>query len=178
MRRSPAETKIIVPVFDLIRSHAWLAVATLVIAAGLAAAKSPKVGSLFARVPREQRPRVVLALGLVSGILDAITRGTPWPEALVYGVVSAALAALGHGAAGGLAPADTLLPGQVRGTSPPYGSVTIEGEVGTSSETGMPPVLVARDTTVSAPPDVTPVPITPDTSGVPRAQLSEPWGPL
>ena len=162
---------------SLLRSHAWLAVATLVIAAGLAAAKSPRVGSLFGRVPREQRPRVVLALGLVSGILDAVTRGTPWPEAIVYGVISAALAALGHGAAGGLAPADTLLPGQVRGTSPPYGSVTIEGYVGAPSETGMPPVLAARDTTVSAPPDVTPLPVTPDTSGVPRAELSGPWGP-
>ena len=32
----------------------------------------------------------------------------------------------------------------------------------------MPPVLAARDTTVSAPPDVTPLPVTPDTSGVPR----------
>ena len=96
------------PVLDLIRTHAWLAVATLVIVAGLAAAKSPRVGGVFARVPREQRPRIVLALG----------------------VVSAALAALGHGAAGGLAPADTLKPGQVRGTSPPYGTVTIEGYVG------------------------------------------------
>jgi len=178
MRLFAAETRVIVPeILTLLRSHAWVAVATLVIAAGLAAAKSPKVGSLFARVPREQRPRVVLALGLVSGILDAVTRGTPWPEAIAYGVISAALAALGHGAAGGLTPADTLLPGQVRGTSPPYGSVTIEGEVGTPSETGMPPVLAARDTTVSAPPDVTPLPITPDTTGMPRAQLSEPWGP-
>jgi hypothetical protein len=132
MRHSAAETRVIVPVLDLIRTHAWLAVATLVIAAGLAAAKSPAVGSVFARVPREQRPRIVLALGVVSGVLDAITRGTPWPEALAYGVVSAALAALGHGAAGGLAPADTLKPGQVRGTSPPYGTVTIEGYVGPS----------------------------------------------
>jgi hypothetical protein len=168
MRLSPAETRIIVPVFDLIRSHAWLAVATLVIAAGLAAAKSPKVGSLFARVPREQRPRVVLALGLLSGILDAVTRGTPWPEALVYGVISAALAALGHGAAGGLAPADTLLPGQVRDTSPPGGSATIEGYVGPAPSGTLPPVL--------APPDVTPIPPTPDTRGAAGA-LSSDWGP-
>ena len=87
---------------DLIRAHAWVPLAALTISVLLVAAKSPRIGSIFARVPREHRPRVVLALGALSGVLDAVTRGTPWPEALVYGLLSAGLAALGHGVAGGL----------------------------------------------------------------------------
>lgn len=150
----------------LIRAHAWLAVAALVIAALLAAAKSPKVDSLFARVPREQRPRVVLALGLVSGVLEAVTRGAPWSEALAYGVVSAALAALGHGVAGGLAPVPQPAPA--------------EGPIGDSAIA----IPEARDTEVARAPDTiaaAPPEVTPDTAGVPRVlqvdDVSPPWGP-
>ena len=53
------------------------------------------MGSVFARIPRQHRPRVVLALGVLAGILDAVVRGTSWPTAVVSGLVSGAVAIAG-----------------------------------------------------------------------------------
>lgn len=82
----------------------WLAFASLAIAFLARAAKAPAIGSPFARVPVRWRPHVVLALGVLSGVLDAVMRGTPWVRALGLGLVSAAVAIAGHGAVGGLDP--------------------------------------------------------------------------
>ena len=82
----------------------WPAAAAIVIVLLARAAKEPAVGSPFARVPVRWRPHVVLALGMLSGILDAAARGTPWGEAIAGGILSAALAVLIHGVAGGVNP--------------------------------------------------------------------------
>lgn len=98
---------------SLIDRAAWPAVAALVIGLLARAAKEPAVGSLFARIPRQHRPRVVLALGVLAGILDAVVRGTSWPTAIVSGLVSGAVAIAGHGALGGVSPEPTPVKGEL-----------------------------------------------------------------
>jgi hypothetical protein len=91
-------------ILDLIHRHAWVALAALVIGLFALALKSPAIGSPLARIPREQRPRLILLAGVASGVLQAVVAGTPWIDALVGGLVSAGVAVLGHGVAGGLSP--------------------------------------------------------------------------
>lgn len=104
---------------SLIDRAAWPAVAALVIGLLARAAKEPAVGSLFARIPRQHRPRVVLALGVLAGILDAVVRGTSWPTAIVSGLVSGAVAIAGHGALGGVSPEPTPVKGELLETGAP-----------------------------------------------------------
>lgn len=74
----------------------WAIVASALIYALVAALKSPRVPAPLDRIPAAARPFVALGLGVVSGALDAIARGTPWREALALGVASAAGAIVGH----------------------------------------------------------------------------------
>lgn len=142
--------------FDLLSRHAWIAAAALVIGLLLRAAKEPTVGSIFARVPRQHRPRVVLALGVLSGVLDAGVRGTSWPVAILFGLCSGALAMAGHGALGGVSPAP-----QTQGELP-------------ISATGLPVPPAAPSGTLVVPPDLTPAPATTPTGEAPVLPIVEP----
>jgi hypothetical protein len=89
---------------DLAHRGAWLALAAAVIGLLALAAKQDRLGGLFSKVPVRQRPRVIAALGVLAGILDAVVRGTPWAEAITSGILSGGLAMLVHGVAGGVNP--------------------------------------------------------------------------
>jgi hypothetical protein len=87
---------------DLAQKHAWVALASFVI--GLLvrllktdkATRLPVLGPYIAKIPKAQRPAVALLLGIVSGALNAVATGTLWRDALVGGLVSAAVAVFGH----------------------------------------------------------------------------------
>lgn len=132
----------------------WPAVAAAVILLLARAAKAPSLGSPFARVPVRWRPHVVLALGVLSGVLDAVVAGTPWLTAIGTGLLSAAVAIAMHGAAGGVNPQPESLPlGWQRVTAPAGSVVTVEATVGEegappapripAADSSVPPVLVA-----------------------------------
>jgi hypothetical protein len=107
----------------LIDQGKWAALA-LVIVVLLARAKSPAIGSPFARVPVEHRPRVVAALGILTGILEAVVRGVPWPKAIAGGVITGALAMWIHGVAGGISPRPA--PGVVASGSATLGAPVVD----------------------------------------------------
>lgn len=91
-------------ILDLARRGAWLPLAAAIIGLLAFLAKQERLGGLFSRVPVQQRPRVIAALGVLAGILDAVVRGTPWPQAVTNGLLSGGLAMLVHGVGGGVNP--------------------------------------------------------------------------
>jgi len=53
--------------------------------------------SFLPTVPSKYRPAVALGLGLVAGVLEAASRGTPWKQAVLDGLFAASAAIVGHG---------------------------------------------------------------------------------
>lgn len=134
-RRSLLDTTTISQLRDLADGGAWTALAALAVALIARAAKENRLGAVFSRVPVHHRPRVVAALGILAGILEAVVRGVPWVRAIVGGVVTGGLAMWVHGVAGGVSPKPELLaPGQIRVTAPPGASVAVEAVLGESGE--------------------------------------------
>ena len=87
----------ITDILPLLQSHAWVPLAALVIGFLVRALKSDAfVLPSWAAVAAPYRPLLVLALGVVSGVLDAVVAGTPWRDALIGGCLSALMALIGH----------------------------------------------------------------------------------
>ena len=87
----------ITDILPLLQSHAWVPLAALVIGFLVRALKSDAfVLPSWAAVAAPYRPLLALALGIVSGVLDAVVGGTPWREALIGGCLSALMALIGH----------------------------------------------------------------------------------
>ncbi len=82
-------------IISLVQKHAWIALAAILIGALVRASKSDTF-PLWKRIPSFWRPIIVLALGQLSGVFDAVSHGTGWQNAAVGGLVSAALATFGH----------------------------------------------------------------------------------
>lgn len=136
-------------IIDLIDKGAWLVAGALLIGLLAQAAKAPRFfGGPLARIPRERRVYVVAGLGVLSGVLEAVVRGVPWPRAIAQGVLSAGLAVLGHNLGGGISPAAAAAPPQAQGDLPAPSS-------GPVVDTTLADVPSAPDTVVAAPP-VTP----------------------
>lgn len=105
----------ITDIIPLIQSHAWVPLAALVIGFLVRALKSDAFvlpPSLAVAAP--YRPLLVLALGIVSGVLDAVVGGTPWRDAIVGGLLSALMALIGHTTI-----VDVLRGGRDIGAAPP-----------------------------------------------------------
>src|SRR5690348_11552401 len=83
-------------VYDLLVGEQWVGLGALVIALVVRLLKSEAVPPPFDRIPAKARPVVAVVLGVFSGALDKVVTGTPWRMALVGGLVSSALAVLGH----------------------------------------------------------------------------------
>lgn len=146
-------------IVDLARQHAWWALAALLIGLLAMAAKKPQFfGGPLARVPVKHRAKVVAGLGVISGVLDAIVRGTPIADAVLHGLMSAAAAVLFHGVVGGVNP--TAAAGEAKGELPvpAEGAAPIQG-------------LPGPDTLPAPPPPVTPF------TAVAPAGSGEPWPP-
>jgi len=60
------------------------------------AMRALKAGALNEYIPGRYRPLLALALGGIALGVDALTVGTPVPEAALSAVVAVALAVLGH----------------------------------------------------------------------------------
>lgn len=91
-------------VLDLVHAHAWIAIASLVIGALLRLSKSdailnvPFIGPLVASIPSNKRSWLAFGLGQFAAVLDTVSRGTAWGDAIVSGLVASALAIMGHDA--------------------------------------------------------------------------------
>jgi len=81
---------------QLAMSHKWVAVSAIAIGALSRAAKAGKLTPLL-QVGARYRPLIVIALGVISGALEAMVIGTPWQDALLGGLVAACIAMGGHG---------------------------------------------------------------------------------
>lgn len=87
----------ITDLIPLIQAHAWIPLSALVIGFIARTLKSDAfVLPPSLAVAAKYRPLLVLALGIVSGVLDAVVAGTPWREAIVGGLLSALMAMIGH----------------------------------------------------------------------------------
>lgn len=87
-------------------------------------------------IPSAARPLLAMALGVLGGMVDMVARGTPWKDALLQGLASAALAMTGHavlveGVNGGQEPFPG--PGAVPPTSGGGAAVTVTTTVQTPS---------------------------------------------
>lgn len=147
---------------SLISRHAWPAVAAVVILVVARAAKEPAVGSPLARIPVRWRPHVVLALGVLSGVLNAVVAGKAWGDAILENVLSAAVAIAVHGWAGGVNPA----PPRAQGELPRPSAGDVEPAPVELFVDGLP---------------VPPAAPTPDRTSPPAQPIVEPaerWGPM
>jgi hypothetical protein len=83
------------PYLDLIAKHQWVALSALVIGLLVRLLKEDTRFPPFA-IPARWRPVLAVGLGVVSGVLQAASTGTPWRDAVLGGLVSAFLAIAGH----------------------------------------------------------------------------------
>lgn len=83
----------------LAKAHAWLPIAAIVIGFFVRLTKDDAPAWLpsWARIPARWRPVAAAVLGQAAAVVDALTRGTPWLDATISGVLAAAIAVLGHG---------------------------------------------------------------------------------
>ena len=93
------------PILDLIAQHKWVGVAALVIGLLVRMMKEDTSFPPFA-IPSRWRPYLALGLGIASGVLQAVSTGTPWKTALTGGLVSGVVAIVGH---------DTVIAGLLNG---------------------------------------------------------------
>mgnify|MGYP000084121610 CR=1 FL=1 len=111
----------ITDILPMIQAHAWVPLAALAIGFLVRTLKSDAfVLPSWAAVAAPYRPLLVLALGIVSGVLDAVVAGTPWRDAIVGGLLSALMALIGHTTI-----VDVLRGGRDIGAAPPP-AVTID----------------------------------------------------
>lgn len=80
----------------LVQERKWVAASAVLIWAVVRLLKLPNVPWPFSKIPTRARSLVAIVLGIAAGSLDAIVNGTGWQAALINGLVSAAMAVLGH----------------------------------------------------------------------------------
>lgn len=78
---------------DFIAQHKWVAVAAIVIGLVVRLLKSD---TKLPTVPPRARIWLALGLGVASGVLEKVSTGTTWTNALVDGLVAALLAVTSH----------------------------------------------------------------------------------
>lgn len=103
------------PFLDLIAKHQWVGLAALVIGLMVRLLKEDSTFPPFA-IPARWRPLLAMGLGVVSGVLQAVSTGTRWHDAILGGLVSAFVAIAGHDAIVGSIRdgKDVPLPGPMR----------------------------------------------------------------
>lgn len=89
-------TQFVQQVWALIVAHKWVPLAALIIGLVVRLLKSDT--KIPITIPPRARIWTVFVLGVAAGILERITSGTPWKQALLEGVLAAALAIIGHNA--------------------------------------------------------------------------------
>lgn len=79
---------------DLVRDNKWWALAALLIGFVVRMLKSD--GPIPITLPAKWRPWLAVGLGIVAGVVEKISTGTPWKNAIVGGLVAAFVAISGH----------------------------------------------------------------------------------
>jgi len=77
-----------------IQAHAWPVVAGFAILILVYASKLPIFGAYWDKLPKPYRPLVVSAIGVLSGVAEALSTKQPWLPALMLNLF-AALTAIG-----------------------------------------------------------------------------------
>lgn len=94
---SPAiDAALVAQVLALIVAHAWVALAAVLVGLLVRLAKTDWFEQKLAPISARFRPLVAIGLGLVSGALEHAAMHQPWVAAFLGGLVSAAIAVLGH----------------------------------------------------------------------------------
>lgn len=88
------DTDLVPQLIELVKNHAWVPLAALVI--NLLVRQLRSDAALPINIPPRWRSWAAFALGVVSGILQAVITGTKWADAIIGGLLSAALAVFGH----------------------------------------------------------------------------------
>jgi hypothetical protein len=82
-------------IVQLILSNSWLVLTALIVGGIVRAAKAGWWPKKLKIEPRD-RELAVMALGVLSGILETLAKGTPSKEALARGLVAGVIAIVGH----------------------------------------------------------------------------------
>lgn len=72
-----------------ISAHAWPVVAGLSILILVYLSKLPIFGNYWGKIPKAYRPLVVSAIGVLSGVAEALSTKQPWLPALVGNIIAA-----------------------------------------------------------------------------------------
>jgi hypothetical protein len=70
------------------QQHQWPILAGLIILTLIYVSKLPVLGSQWDRIPIKYRPLVVLGLGIVSGVAQALATKQPWLPALIENMIA------------------------------------------------------------------------------------------
>jgi len=81
-------------IFSLVQDNKWWALAVLLIGLVIRLLKSD--GPIPIEIPPKWRAPLAAFLGIVAGVIDKIATGTAWKNALLGGLLAAAMAAFGH----------------------------------------------------------------------------------
>lgn len=79
---------------SLLASHAWIPLAALVVGFLVWLLKTRP--ALQDKIPPRVRPWVAIGLGQLLAVLQAVTLGTPWKDAVLNGLLAALTAMFGH----------------------------------------------------------------------------------
>lgn len=98
-------------IITAIQNHQWAVATGAFILILVYLSKLPAFGSQWERIPKKYRPLVVVGLGVLSGVAQALVARQPWLPALLSNAV-AALVAIGtdQAATKPLKPAETPFP--------------------------------------------------------------------
>jgi len=68
--------------------HNWPIVSAGIILILVYLAKMPIAGKIWDKVPKQYRPLIPVVLSILSGIGEALFRGTPWVAAILYNLIA------------------------------------------------------------------------------------------
>lgn len=109
----------------LVEGRKWVPIAAVVIYTLIRLLKSDT--KIPIDVPARARIWLVFGLGTLSGVLEKVTQGGTWTEALMGGAVSVAMAVLFHESiiASGRAGKELPVPGLIKPGAPPSPSAPV-----------------------------------------------------
>lgn len=85
----PPDVSVLVQALDV---KAWWVIAAWVVVALVYVSKLPLLGNTWEKIPKQYRAYVVLGLGVLSGVAQAVILRQPWLPVLIQGLLSGLLA--------------------------------------------------------------------------------------
>lgn len=81
-------------ILKLALAHKWLAVSVIAIGSAVRLLKSDT--KIPIDIPPKYRVWLAMLLGVVSGVMESVSTGMPWKQAILNGLSAAMVAVLGH----------------------------------------------------------------------------------